>query len=77
MQAPAPRVVHPDKFKEHPHGGRFIVLDFFSHAKSKEAADMLEAANLQGTRHFTTTQIPNACTASCHKSFWDSKSAYV
>lgn len=68
LQAPAPRAVHLDTFKKHPHGGRFIALDFASHAKSKEAADMLEAANLQGTRHFTTTQIPNACTLACHKS---------
>jgi hypothetical protein len=60
-QQPPAREQQPDIFKQHPHGGRSLVLDFMSHAKSKEAADMLEGAGLEGHTQFATSQLPSAC----------------
>ena len=60
---PPVRTAHPDAFQKHPHGGYFVALDFLSHAKSTEAANMLEGAGLIPHTHFSTSQIPSACSS--------------
>ncbi len=41
--------------------GRFIVMDFMSSSRSREAAERLESAGLDPTTIFNTEQLPNAC----------------
>jgi hypothetical protein len=41
--------------------GRFIVMDFLSSSRSREAAERLESAGLDPTTIFNTEQLPNAC----------------
>lgn len=65
-EKPPVRTAHPDTFQKHPHGGYFVALDFLSHAKSNEAASMLEGAGLDRHTHFSTSQIPSACSSACH-----------